>query len=195
MARLNPIYQAAADLQDFCNRQGWKYCFIGGIAVQRWGEPRFTADVDVSLLTGFGSEEDYAGILLSRFTPRRPDALEFSLQTRVLLLEGDKKVGLDIAFGAMPFEENAIKRSSEYSVAPGIALNTCGAEDLVVYKAFSDRDIDWRDVQGILYRQKGKLNFNLIYKELEPLVALKENPEILVKLKQTITQAKMRLRS
>ncbi len=190
---MNPIYQAAADLQDFFNRQGWKYCFIGGIAVQRWGEPRFTADVDVSLLTGFGSEEDYAGVLLSRFNSRRSDALEFSLQTRVLLLEEDNKVGLDIAFAAMPFEENAIKRSSAYSVAPGISLKTCSAEDLLVYKAFSDRDIDWLDVQGILYRQKGKLNFNLIFKELEPLVALKENPEILVKLKQKISRAKTHL--
>lgn len=166
MARLNPIYQAAAKLQDFFNRKGWNYCFIGGLAVQRWGEPRFTADVDVSLLTGFGLEEDYAGALLSHFTPRRPDALEFSLQTRVLLLEGYNKVGLDIAFGAMPFEENAIKRASEYLFASGISLRTCSAEDLIVYKSFSDRDIDWQDVRGIIYRQKGKLNFNLIYKEL-----------------------------
>ncbi len=184
---MNPIYQAAADLQGYFERQGWRHCFIGGIAVQRWGEPRFTADVDVSLFTGFGPEEDYAEALLSRFTPRRPDALEFSLRTRVLLLEADNRVGLDIAFAAMPFEERAIERSSTYAVGTGISLKTCGAEDLIVFKAFAAREQDWLDIQGIFYRQGGKLDLELIYGELGPLVELKEEPEILDNLKRRIS--------
>jgi len=184
MAQLNPIYQAANSLQDFFRQQGWKYCFIGGVAIQRWGEPRFTVDVDVTLLTGFGSEEEYASVLISRFPPRRADALEFSLQTRVLLLEDENQIGLDIAFGAMPFEERAIKRSTEYLFAPGISLTTCSAEDLIIYKAFANRAQDWLDVQGIVYRQKGKINIDLIFNELKPLVELKEEPEILIKLKR-----------
>jgi len=49
-------------------------CFIGGIAVQRWGEPRFTADADLTLLTGVGGEEKFIDPLLSHFRPRRSDA-------------------------------------------------------------------------------------------------------------------------
>lgn len=186
MAPLNPIYQAANDLQGFFKLQGWKHCFIGGLAVQRWGEPRFTADVDVSLLTGFGPEEDYARILVSRFSSRGPDALEFSLRTRVLLLEADNQVGLDIAFAAMPFEERAIERSSDYAVGSGVSLKICGAEDLIVYKAFSARARDWSDIEGIFYRQGGKLDLELIYGELGPLLELKEEPEILDNLKRNI---------
>jgi len=29
------------------------FCFIGGIGVQGWGEPRFTHDADLALWTGF----------------------------------------------------------------------------------------------------------------------------------------------
>ncbi len=54
---MNPIFAAAYDLQTFCEGAGWLFCFVGGIAVQRWGEPRFTQDADLTLLTGFGDEE------------------------------------------------------------------------------------------------------------------------------------------
>jgi hypothetical protein len=49
--------------QAFCDKQGWRACFVGGIAVQRWGEPRVTRDVDLTLLTGFGSEDDFVDLL------------------------------------------------------------------------------------------------------------------------------------
>ncbi len=43
------LIKIAADLLDFCEIQGWRVCVIGGLAVQRWGEPRLTRDVDLSL--------------------------------------------------------------------------------------------------------------------------------------------------
>jgi hypothetical protein len=33
------LFETAQELQSFCDRRGWLSCFIGGIAVQRWGEP------------------------------------------------------------------------------------------------------------------------------------------------------------
>jgi hypothetical protein len=48
---LDPILEAALELERFCGAKGWRFCFIGGIAVQRWGEPRFTADADLTLLS------------------------------------------------------------------------------------------------------------------------------------------------
>jgi hypothetical protein len=55
---VNPLFLAAAHLQEWCAGRGWRCCVIGGLAVQRWGEPRQTRDVDLTLLTGMvGSEE------------------------------------------------------------------------------------------------------------------------------------------
>ena len=53
-AGLENLLRASAKLEAFFKSQGWKFCFIG---VQRWGEPRFTKDADITLLTGFGGEE------------------------------------------------------------------------------------------------------------------------------------------
>lgn len=40
MSGTTDIFPAAAEVEAFCRGLGWKYCFIGGIAVQRWGTPR-----------------------------------------------------------------------------------------------------------------------------------------------------------
>ena len=63
---MNPIFRAAVDLQEFCTEKQWRFCVIGAVAVQRWGEPRLTQDVDLTILTGFGSEERWIDALLER---------------------------------------------------------------------------------------------------------------------------------
>ena len=32
------MIDVARELQDFCDKNQWRCCFIGGIAEQRWGE-------------------------------------------------------------------------------------------------------------------------------------------------------------
>lgn len=53
---MNPLLATAVELQRFFEERRWSFCIIGGIALQRWGEPRVTQDADATLLTGFGGE-------------------------------------------------------------------------------------------------------------------------------------------
>lgn len=55
---MNDLFEVAQEVQNFAIKQEWTFCFIGGLAVQHWGEPRVTLDVDLTLLTGFGNEEE-----------------------------------------------------------------------------------------------------------------------------------------
>ena len=119
---MNPIFEAAREIQEFCRARGWRFCIIGGLAVQRWGEPRLTRDVDVTLLTGFGGEAAFVDGLLSGFQPRLPDARDFALRNRVVLLSSSERVPIDIALGAMPFEEKAVSRATTYRVSPDLEL-------------------------------------------------------------------------
>ena len=59
MTGLEELLLAAAGLESSLQQRGWKFCYIGGVAVQRWGIPRFTQDIDLTLLTGFGDEEKF----------------------------------------------------------------------------------------------------------------------------------------
>jgi hypothetical protein len=163
---------------------------IGAVAVQRWGEPRLTIDVDVTVISGFGAEGPYVDALLAGFTPRRPDAREFALANRVVLVRTTQGVPLDVALGAMPFEERAVDRASEYEIAAGVGLTTCSAEDLIVFKAFAGREKDWLDIEGIAVRQRGRLDERLIWTELTPLLELKEAPEAADRLRAVLARAR-----
>lgn len=179
---MKALFHLAADLQYLFMKNHWKFCFIGAIALQRWGEPRVTTDIDVTLLTGFGAEQPYVDELLKHYEGRISDAKGFALTKRVLLLRSSGGIAIDIALAALPFEEEAVKRSTCFEFLPGVKLLTCSAEDLIVMKAFAERDRDWLDIRGIIIRQGTKLDWRYIKDQLTPLCELKESPNILPRL-------------
>jgi len=178
------VIKAAAELQAVCQSQGWQFCFIGGLAVQRWGQPRETVDADLTLLTGFGGEESFIQTLLQNFEGRIPDAAGFARERRVLLLRSSNGVGLDVALAGLPFEELVVRRSSLFDYPTSIVLRTCSAEDLIVLKAFASRGQDWVDIERIIVRQTGQLDWRYIRDQLRPLAELKGAPEILDQLER-----------
>ena len=80
------LWDSAVELQGFLESCQFQFCFIGGIAIQRWGEPRVTDDMDVTIIAGFGDESPLIQSILKRYQPRIPDASGFALHSRVLLL-------------------------------------------------------------------------------------------------------------
>jgi hypothetical protein len=185
---LGPVFDAALAAQAACEALGLKFCVIGGVALQRWGEPRFTADADLSVLVEPGHENAVAVALLARMESRVENPLEFARRTRVMLLKSDDGVGVDLVLAGLPFEARVIERSSLWQIDDDTTLRTCSAEDLLVMKAFAARDKDWADITGILERIGIRLDLNHVRKELQPLVAAKEEPEILEQLELRITR-------
>jgi len=61
---------------------------------------------------------------LRELNPRRPDAREFALARRVLLAETKSGVDVDVALGALPFEERTITRSSDWQLRKGVTLTS-----------------------------------------------------------------------
>ena len=163
----------------------WRFCFIGGLAVQQWGEPRLTRDVDLSLFTGVGEEERFVLKLLEDFESRVDNCLDFALRNRVVLLTTGGNVGIDIALACLPFEDEMITRAQSIQMLPGKSLKLCTAEDLIVLKAFAARPVDWHDVQTVVTRQsRDNLDWEYISRQLEPLAEAKEDPDILQQLQR-----------
>jgi len=173
------LWDSAVELQGFLESCQFQFCFIGGIAIQRWGEPRVTDDMDVTIIAGFGDESPLIQSILKRYQPRIPDASGFALHSRVLLLQDIAGHGIDIALGALPFEERVVMRSSLWGTPGNGSIRTCSAEDLIVLKAFASRPQDWLDVEKVIIRQSARLDRSLVLAELKPLAELKEEPEIL----------------
>ena len=183
---LGPVLDAALAAQNACEHIGLEFCVIGGVALQRWGEPRYTADADLSVLVEPGQEPRVAQDLLARLPARIENAADFAARTRVVLLRSEQDVGIDIVLAGLPFEARVIERSSPWSLGKSSTLRTCSAEDLLVMKVFAARDKDWADVTSILERQGQKLELDLIRAELSPLLEAKEQPELAEKLERRI---------
>jgi hypothetical protein len=179
---MNRLFIAAREVQSFCRKKKWRHCIIGGLAVIRWGEPRVTKDVDISLLTGLGGEAKYVDCLLEHFPARIPDARPFALEKRVVLCSATNGVPLDIALGWVPFEEQVIARASSFRFAPRFSLVTASAEDLLVLKTVADRERDWVDIRGIIIRQSDRLDWTYIRRELATLSELKEDEGMVERL-------------
>lgn len=179
------VIRTAARVQKILDPLRWKFCFIGGIAVQKWGHARFTQDVDLMVFTGFGGEEQVIDALLETFVPRVQNARQFAIENRVLLLRTREGVDMDVSCGGFPFEEQAVTRAKNVQVIPGVRLRLCTAEDLIVYKAFADRAIDWMDVESIIAKQwRKKLDWRYIHAQLKPLAELKEDAHIVPRLNE-----------
>ncbi|MBI4194351.1 MAG: nucleotidyl transferase AbiEii/AbiGii toxin family protein [Betaproteobacteria bacterium] len=182
---MSALFAAAAQIQKFLRDADERFCFIGGIALQRWGEPRFTRDVDLTLLCPYGAEAQAADRLLACFAARIPEARAFALQHRVVLLRSASDVPIDVALGGIPFEERCVGRATDFDFGE-IRLVTCSAEDLVVLKAFAGRDRDWIDIESVVIRQARSLDWALVFEELAPLAELRsaETMTRLQRLKQ-----------
>ena len=185
---LGPVFDAALAAQAACEEIDLEFCVIGGVALQRWGEPRFTADVDLSVMVEPGREDGVAIALLERLEARVENPLDFARRTRVVLLKSSDGVGIDIVLAGLPFEARVIDRSSLWEIGDHAMLRTCSSEDLLVMKAFAARDKDWADVTSVLERQGSRLDLNIVREELQPLVAAKEEPEILEQLERRIAR-------
>ena len=173
------LVEAATELLGFLDANGRPGCLIGGIVVSRWGEPRATKDVDATVLADFKEEAAVLDLLLSRFQSRDPDALRRAELGRLALLRASNGVDLDISFAAFPFELEVLQRASDWQVTPDIALRTCSAEDLVLYKLVAARLIDLHDVQSVVSRLGGRLDADRIRLWGGRFAEILEKPELL----------------
>lgn len=180
---MSALFTAAAEIQDYLRRANDRFCFIGGIALQRWGEPRFTRDIDLTLLCPFGTEAQTADRLLANFAARIPDARDFALRYRVVLVRSASGVPIDVALGGISFEERCVERASEFDFGE-VRLLTCSAEDLIVLKAFAGRERDWADIESVVIRQSRSLNRTLVFEELAPLAELREGSDAMTRLQR-----------
>ena len=137
----------------------------------------------------FGDEERYVSALLKAFEARLPNAFEFALTRRVILLRTVSGKDVDVALGALPFEASMVRRAIRHEFAPGIVLPCCTAEDLFVMKAFAARPKDWVDAENIALRHP-HLDVKYILSELVPLCDLKETPEIVARAKKILAGSK-----
>ncbi len=187
---LPDLAAAAREVLDALSHAGHRACLIGGLAVSRWGEPRATTDVDISVLAPSGDEGSVIDSILREFAQRASGAREFAMANRVLLIRATNAVAVDVALAAFPFEVEALDAASDWELAPGIVVRTCSAEHLVVYKLVAARTRDLLDVETVVRRQGAKLDVALVRRWGTMFADVKEDPDLLRPFEDVLRKAR-----
>lgn len=138
------------------------YAIIGGMAVQFWGEARYTKDLDLTIIIPIEDQDRFVQILESYLPSRREDALEFAQKNRIYLAQTRDGFPVDISLGLPGYEEEMVANAVDYVTTSGKTVRMCAAEDLIIQKAIAGRPQDIRDIQGIIIRQASSLDLQYI---------------------------------
>lgn len=137
------------------------YLIIGAVAVGVWGEPRLTEDLDLMI-----------------FIPRKNLKIVFENAKRLgfkfnekEIIEQAKLVGvfkifykqyhLDFLIASIDFERYALKRKIKVKIFDREVF-VPSKEDLLLLKIIPGRTKDILDAEGIVNRQKGKLDIKYL---------------------------------
>jgi len=188
------LLEAAAEIAAFLEERSIEYVILGGLAVQHWGEPRATHDVDVTVMVPQERLEQFAQEILQRFRPRLPDALGFALRHRVLLIESASGAPIDISLGIPGYEEEVMRRAVRVTLPTGVVLRLISAEDLIIHKCVAGRARDREDIERILIRQKLQLDLEYIRRWLEDFAPLVSTHDVRAVFEEALHKAHQALR-
>jgi hypothetical protein len=156
---------------------------IGGVAVSILSKPRTTKDVDA--VAWLPDHDAWPAFLIDGerhgIVPRIQDALEFARSSRVLLLRHEGSgVPIDLSMGALPFEENAVRRAVPTEVG-GLRVPLPVPEDLLVMKAVAHRARDIADIESILSVHPG-VDETWIVSTVREFAEALDSPELVIDL-------------
>ena len=64
----------------------------------------------------------------------------------------------------------------------------------MVHKVVANREKDWLDIEGVLARQWGRLDLAQFRLEVQPLLELREDPDIIVRFNRLYDRMHRRLK-
>jgi hypothetical protein len=111
------------------------------------------------------------------------DPTPFVQQTRVLPVDSDEGIRIDVIFALMPFELDAIRRARRVPLA-GRVVAVATPEDLVLMKIVSERPRDLADAEALVRRRGSTLDRAYLEPRIRELASLLEREEILERWKR-----------
>lgn len=132
---------ALARVTAFLERVDVPYMVIDGIANLVWGEARATVDIDITVLVPPDDVQDFIDAVSHEYQMLVEAPWRFVTDTRVLPVSDPSGVRIDLVFGLLPFEEEAVRRAASVHAA-GRSIRVCTPEDLILMKIISERPRD-----------------------------------------------------
>jgi hypothetical protein len=187
---LRTLAGALHDLMRWLSEEKIPGVIIGGVAASILGRPRMTRDVDALVLADeIGWERVIESVQRYGIALRNDDAIDFARRTRVLLLRHvESEVDVDVSFGALPFEREAVEHASIVKVG-AIDVRVPAVEDLVIMKALARRPRDWNDIEGLI-DARPDIDLHRVRHWLREFASVLDMPEIQDDFEQMLRKRK-----
>lgn len=189
------VLEALIEATTFLENRGVPYAVIGGLAVQYWGEPRATRDVDIVVMVSGDRQEGFLSDALQQFRPRISDALAFARRNRVLLVSAVDGTPIDITLGILGYEEEVMRRAVNVAFPNLRPVRLISAEDLIIHKCVAGRPRDVEDVERILLRQRLDVDLRYIRRWLRAFAPVVDQHDPLVVFESAVRKTRSALRS
>ena len=178
-----------SSLAEWLREEGVSYAIIGGVAVGLVAEARATQDIDAVVWLDLANVAAFieSGARFG-FVPRVSDPVDFARKSRVVLLQhADTSIGVDISCGALPFEQELIKRAQEFKVRE-VTLNVASPEDLIITKAVAHRRRDLIDIESLVQAHPD-LDLARVRNWVQQFADVLEAPELINDLENILRHA------
>ncbi len=185
---MNPLEATLIELAETFSRLRVRYMVIGGLASLQWGRARLTYDVDVTVAVDEPALEGLLAALAPRIEPLLPDAMAFAREASVVPMESSVGVRVDLVIAALDYELEAISRAAVLDIQ-GHSVRFATAEDLILHKIVSERARDAEDIEGIVARQRGKLDLDYLRPRVASLAQALERPQMLAEFERLVRGA------
>jgi hypothetical protein len=134
-------------LNRFLQAEKFRYCLIGGIAAGYWGEPRFTQDMDFTIVSRDGSLGSLEKILKKAgYRIQNKGASQIQVKG-----QQDLDFQADFILAEMDYQDWVVQRAIPISIFD-IEVPIATPEDLIILKLIANRRRDLLDIEGILKR-------------------------------------------
>lgn len=185
--------QVMTDILRFWELAGARGVVIGGVASSVLGTPRFTKDIDATMLV---NEENLEAIFeaasIAGFETRAENPVAFALEHRMVLLRHrQERLDVDVSLAGTQFEIDAVYNADKHDLA-GVMVPLPRPADLVVMKAFAGRPQDYGDLEALLDAHPD-VDFDYVHSELSKLCSLRADYSRLYRYEEYLKERAQRL--
>jgi len=156
------LIESFALLNEFFQSKHIRYCLIGGIAAGYWGEPRYTQDMDFTVVSRTRSLDDIIELFKKDGFKVRSNGKN---QCQVFQ-KGKLKFMADLILAEVDYQDWVVDRAIDITVFD-IKTKICTAEDLIILKLIANRRRDLLDIETVLKRMDRQLDKEYLKKWFE----------------------------
>lgn len=146
-------------LNRFFQEHDIRYCLIGGIAAGFWSEPRYTQDMDFTVVT-----EDKTILSLSKLLKKSGFQVKQQENSQCQIIQkGTLKFQADLILAETNYQDWVVARALEVNLFESKTY-ICRAEDLIILKLIAHRRQDLLDIENVLKKNKNSLDKDYLKK-------------------------------